>query len=222
MDFRLTSSMQGFSLLRVNNGVAEQVCVFKKEDEPLARKALQAFTMPDKFFRPAGYAVRHDSGHWAGLWNNAYVAQRVRNLAVNPAREHVVALYEAVPASEAKVEQTFQQRVQDWMHECFGEKVSCDEQERNHRFLEEALELVQACGITASEAHQLVDYVFGRPKGEKSQEVGGVEVTLAALCTAHGIDKYACGTAELSRIWKIIPKIREKHSRKPRNSPLPQ
>ena len=39
-----------------------------------------------------------------------------------------------------------------------------------HRFLEEALELVQACGATASEAHQLVDYVYGRPVGEPAQE----------------------------------------------------
>lgn len=67
----------------------------------------------------------------------------------------------------------FQQRVLPWMLDCFGEKIAGDQRERNHRFLEEALELVQACQCTADEAHQLVDYVFGRPAGEKEQEVGG-------------------------------------------------
>jgi hypothetical protein len=64
----------------------------------------------------------------------------------------------------------FQERVNAWMLECFGPAISADTVERNHRFLEEALELVQACGCTQSEAHLLVDYVFGRPAGEKFQE----------------------------------------------------
>lgn len=40
--------------------------------------------------------------------------------------------------------------------------------------LEEALELVQSNGCTASEAHQLVDYVFGRPIGDRKEEIGAV------------------------------------------------
>lgn len=56
---------------------------------------------------------------------------------------------------------TFQERVGPWMLACFGEQISRDPVERNHRFLEEALELVQSLGCTASEAHQLVDYVYG-------------------------------------------------------------
>lgn len=85
---------------------------------------------------------------------------------------------------------TFQDRVQPWMIACFGTEIAGDTVERNHRFLEEALELVQACGCTQSEAHQLVDYVFGRPVGEKPQEVGGVMVTLAALCLAQSLDMH--------------------------------
>src|SRR6185312_4381635 len=83
---------------------------------------------------------------------------------------------------------TFQQRVQGWMWECFGLVISRDRTERNHRFLEEALELVQAAGCTQNEAHQLVDYVFNRPIGELNQEIGGVMVTLAAFCSAHDAD----------------------------------
>ena len=104
---------------------------------------------------------------------------------------------------------------------CFGREIANDKLERNHRFLEEALELVQACGCTASEAHQLVDYVFGRPKGEIGQEVGGVMVTLAALCLAQTVSMGYEGDVELARIWANVEKIRAKQASKPKNSPLP-
>jgi hypothetical protein len=116
---------------------------------------------------------------------------------------------------------TFQQRVQPWMMACFGEMIAGDREERNHRFLEEALELVQATGCTASEAHQLVDYVYGRPVGEPAQEVGGVMVTLAALCLANALDLHQCGETELARIWTKVDAIRAKQAAKPKHSPLP-
>jgi NTP pyrophosphatase (non-canonical NTP hydrolase) len=102
----------------------------------------------------------------------------------------------------------FQRRVQDWMIEAFSMEVCRDSQERNHRFLEEALELVQSCGCTASEAHQLVDYVYARDQGEINQEVGGVMVTLAAHCLAHDVDMNAAGETELARVWTNIDQIR--------------
>lgn len=117
---------------------------------------------------------------------------------------------------------SFQHKVADWLLECFGAEIASDKEERNHRFLEEALELVQACDATQSEAHQLVDYVYGRPVGEKPQEVGGVMVTLAALCSAQGMDMHAAGETELARIWTKVEKIRAKQAAKPKNSPLPQ
>jgi len=116
----------------------------------------------------------------------------------------------------------FQERVAPWMTACFGEEVSNDRTERNHRFLEESLELVQAMGCTESEAHQLVDYVFNRPKGEPHQEVGGVMVTLAALCLACSLSMHKCGDIELERIWTKVEEIREKQAKKPKHSPLPQ
>jgi len=115
----------------------------------------------------------------------------------------------------------FQERVQPWLMACFGEMIAGDREERNHRFLEEALELVQACGCTASEAHQLVDYVYGRDIGEPAQEVGGVMVTLAALCLANGLDMHANGETELARIWTKVEAIRAKQAAKPKHSPLP-
>lgn len=115
----------------------------------------------------------------------------------------------------------FQPRVAEWMLACFGEEIASDRMERNHRFLEESLELVQANGCTQSEAHQLVDYVFNRPVGELEQEVGGVMVTLAALCGASDADMQQCGDRELARVWKKMNQIRAKQAAKPDHSPLP-
>ena len=110
---------------------------------------------------------------------------------------------------------TFQQRVYPWLFKCFGPIISKNIKERNHRFLEESLELVQACGCTAKQAHLLVDYVYERPIGEKQQEVGGVMVTLAALCLAQNIDMHYAGEIELARIWGKIEQIRKKQEAKP-------
>lgn len=115
----------------------------------------------------------------------------------------------------------FQSRVHPWLMECFGPMIAGDREERNHRFLEEALELVQACGCSATESHKLVDYVYGRDIGEPAQEVGGVMVTLAALCLANDIDMHAAGETELARIWTKVEQIRAKQAAKPQMSPLP-
>jgi hypothetical protein len=119
---------------------------------------------------------------------------------------------------------SFQKRVAPWMQECFGPVVSSDTVERNHRFLEEALELVQTCGCSRNDALQLVDYVYDRPVGEPSQEVGGIMVTLAALCLAQGFDMHGACEIELARISEpeIVKKIRLKQATKPKGSPLPQ
>ncbi len=132
--------------------------------------------------------------------------------------------YRAKDLASADVCATFQARVQPWMLECFGPTIAADRVERNHRFLEEALETVQSLGCTASEAHQLVDYTFGRPVGEPAQEVGGVMVTLAALCLANTLDMHAAGETELARISEpaTVLKIRAKQAAKPKHSPLPQ
>jgi hypothetical protein len=117
---------------------------------------------------------------------------------------------------------SFQGGVKAWLIACFGEEIAKDKIERNHRFLEEALETVQAAGCTKSEAHQLVDYVFDRPVGDLHQEVGGAMVTLAALCQAHELDMDAEAAKELSRIWTKVEQIRAKQAAKPKHSPLPE
>lgn len=124
-------------------------------------------------------------------------------------------------AEHALRTEPFQAEVKRWLVACFGEEIASDKVERNHRFIEEALELVQACGCTASEAHQLVDYVFGRPKGEMEQEVGGAMNTLAALCLAHDLDMMDCAAREIARCWTKVEAIRAKQAAKQKNSPLP-
>lgn len=119
-------------------------------------------------------------------------------------------------------QKTFQQRVDPWLIACFGEAIARDQVERRQRFLEEALELVQAVGAPRSEVVKLMDYVYMRPEGEVCQEVGGVMTTLAAFCLAHNIDMHLCGDVELNRIWTKVAAIREKQRTKPKNSPLPQ
>jgi hypothetical protein len=138
-------------------------------------------------------------------------------------RQRNAAIVYAAMIAAAPAAKTFQQRVQPWMLECFGAEISADREERNHRFAEEAMELVQANGMPRADAHALVDYVYNRPAGELTQEVGGVMVTLAALCLASGADMHANGETELARISnpETVAKIRAKQAAKPRGSALP-
>ena len=117
---------------------------------------------------------------------------------------------------------SLQTKVNEWVHAAFGAEVAADKVERNHRFLEESLELVQALGCTKSEAKQLVDYVYDRPDGDVNQEVGGVLLTLSALCNASDIDMTRAAESEVARVWEKIEKIRAKQAAKPKHSPLPQ
>lgn len=112
----------------------------------------------------------------------------------------------------------FRQRVKAWMLDCFGITLTVDKSERNQRFLEEALELVQSLNMTREQAHQMVDYVFNRPVGEPGQEAAGTMVSLAALCSTNYIDLDAEALKELERIGQpeMVAKIRIKQAAKPR------
>jgi hypothetical protein len=115
----------------------------------------------------------------------------------------------------------YQNLVHTWTKAAFGEKIAHDKLERNHRFLEEALELVQSAGCTKEEALQLVDYVYSREIGALNQEIGGVMTTLCALANARDIDVQHCAEVELLRCWSNIDRIRAKQAAKPKHSPLP-
>ena len=170
---------------------------------------------------PCAWAISYDDGKTPyTLWHEgdgALLDTEIKRLGGSACKMPIYTIQPQAPAAPV----SFQDRVQPWMLACFGAEIAGDKAERNHRFLEEALELVQACGCSASEAHQLVDYVFGRPVGEPEQEAGGTMVTLAALCLANGLDMHAAGETELARIWTKVEAIRAKQAAKPKHSPLP-
>jgi len=126
-----------------------------------------------------------------------------------------------VKDSVEQMENTYQDRVAAWMMTCFGADITNSLQERCLRFFEEAGELCQALGMTEQQARDLVAYTWGRDKGEPVQEVGGVMVTLAAMCHAAGLDMAAAGETELARINtpETIDEIRRKHHAKTLRTP---
>ncbi len=104
--------------------------------------------------------------------------------------------------------------IKDWVARVFGASHLC-RRERTLRFVEEAIELAQACGLERKDVDRVLDYVFARPKGEVAQEVGGVSVCLLALCSSTGLSADVCEDDELSRILILDPaKVREKSSKK--------
>jgi len=117
---------------------------------------------------------------------------------------------------------TLQQRVSPWLLACFGAEISADRLERGDRLLEEVFELLQSGGYPQDRIQSLRDYVWSREVGDPAQEVGGVMITLAAYCLAHGLDMREAGETELARIWTKVDKIRAKQAAKPTGSALPQ
>jgi hypothetical protein len=110
---------------------------------------------------------------------------------------------------------TFQQRLNDWVVSTFGQDNADNIVERNNRFGEEALELLQSTGMSREAVLDMVDYVYDRDIGEPEQEVGGVMTTLAALCTANGIDMDHAKEKEFARTISKTDVIKEKNLTKP-------
>jgi hypothetical protein len=109
----------------------------------------------------------------------------------------------------------YQERIDEWMLNTFGEKVLSDRKERSHRFAEEALELLQATGYTKEELQNMIDYVYNRPVGEVRQEVGGTIHCLSALCTAYHITMSHEALTVMHYCEYNSDKIRKKHFNKP-------
>ena len=112
------------------------------------------------------------------------------------------------------LQDSYQKRVQKWMYACFDPRIADNREERCLRFLEEAVELVQALNLSKKRAYKVIDYVYSRDKGEPGQEIGGVMVTLSTLGTNIGKDVKNEAEKELSRAWENIDKIRSKQKGK--------
>lgn len=111
---------------------------------------------------------------------------------------------------------SFPHRVFKWAIKVFNERIVISMNERNKRFLEESLELVQALDLPETDAMAILSHVYSRPAGVIHQELGGVMVTLNILCQVASLDAQECGEIEYERISKpeTIAKIRIKQNEK--------
>lgn len=108
-----------------------------------------------------------------------------------------------------------QQVVGRWAINAFGEAEAKGITQRSLRLLEEAAEAAQAGGVNIEKAIELLLYVWNRPPGELSQEIGGVGVTLLALAQAMEVDADDCERDEVGRILsKPIEYFRERNKAK--------
>lgn len=89
-----------------------------------------------------------------------------------------------------------------WAVDVFG-PIATDTLERTARFLEEAVELAHALGLSRVYIEKIVKRVFERPVGSVNREVGQVGVTLLALCERLGI---SASTEEL-REWGRVTSV---------------
>jgi NTP pyrophosphatase (non-canonical NTP hydrolase) len=101
-----------------------------------------------------------------------------------------------------------------WMKQCFGQEIAEDHKTRSLALLEETLELCQATGITEAEIAKAVKYTYGRPVGEVPQEVGGVMISVAGLCSAHNISMEHAMQMGLAYCVHNTRKIRSKQKDK--------
>lgn len=118
---------------------------------------------------------------------------------------------------------SFQSRVYVWLKMAFGDGIANDTLERNHRFLEESLELLQAKGACKDGVSKMVRTiyndrydVFDGLFGLNKNDIAGMAlISLANLCEASGVDMLANGEIELKSIEGNIGKIVSKHAMKP-------
>lgn len=135
-----------------------------------------------------------------------------------PSTDDATARYTPLRVS---LKESFQQRVLPWLIACFGKEIANDKLERGDRMLEEVFELLQSGDYPRERVLALRDYVWRGNPGNPRQEAGGVMLTVAAYCLAHGINMHLAGDAELVRVWEKIDVIRAKQAAKPVGSALP-
>lgn len=94
-----------------------------------------------------------------------------------------------------------QQRISDWVQRIIAEPAEATSiPQRALRLLEEAIELAQASGLDKEYVKLLCNNIYSRPIGNIVQELGGVSVTLLAMCSAIGYDADAVEALEVQRV----------------------
>ena len=92
--------------------------------------------------------------------------------------------------------------IMGWVKNTFGpvDPEAATPAGRRRRFLEEALELVQAMGGSMDEVETQANRVFARLPGASAEEIGGVGITLLALAASIGVSAEAMEIAEAHRV----------------------
>lgn len=105
--------------------------------------------------------------------------------------------------SEIRVKASRSERqiqVAEWGKAAFGADQMSSVQQRLIRLAEETFEACQAGDVDLGMLFALGEYVYGRPKGELSKEVGGVSVCVLALAGAMGEQADKIEAAEILRV----------------------
>ncbi len=92
--------------------------------------------------------------------------------------------------------------VYDWAVNTFG-IVATSQDERAARFLEEAIELVQAMGLSEIMAEAILARVYSRNPGDPAQEIGQAQLTLECLAETAGFCADAEAELEFERIRRL-------------------
>lgn len=80
-----------------------------------------------------------------------------------------------------------QSAILQWANATLGEATASNTGERIRRFVEEAIELVQAAGLDKQALHNIIDHIYAKPAVQMAQEIGQVGVSLLGLSEHLGI-----------------------------------
>lgn len=105
--------------------------------------------------------------------------------------------------------------VGEWVIHTFGSSALFSMEERALRFMEEATELAQACGLSYARVGAVQKHVYGRTVGTVRNEIGGTIHTLAALAAGMSMPLGTIAIEVAQSGWDRQKEIREKNDRKP-------
>jgi hypothetical protein len=104
--------------------------------------------------------------------------------------------------------------VTDWIQRMWPEDPVIRPEMRIIRFLEEALELGQAMGVSIDKIDELIGQVYSKEPGEVPQEIAGSYNTLLAVAASVGVDAGSAGRTELDDAWDRREEVRAKSKTK--------
>jgi hypothetical protein len=94
----------------------------------------------------------------------------------------------------------------DWAVRSFGKDHVSNLPVRSLRTVEESIELCQAFGVPKETVAQCVEMVYGKPRGEPMQEIGGVLMTIQVLCEQLDVEADTVFETEIRRVLQKPPK----------------